>query len=71
MTGKYEGYYWNILSAQQERDKKIRENKRKERDKKIAQRLKKPFFKGGVKTGFKGKALGVSAEAGIKGVLRI
>ena len=71
MTGKYERYYWNILSAKEEKENKIKEQKKKERDNKIAERLRRSLFKGGAKTKTKGKNLRVSAEAGIKGLLRI
>lgn len=58
-----------LIKEKKEREKK--EKEKLERQKKISQRLRQPLFKGGVKTKFKGGRLGVSAEAGIKGLLRI
>jgi hypothetical protein len=68
MNGKYEGYYWNIISAKEEKERKIREQKVKERNKIIAQRLNKPLFKPGRRTMTRGSGIRVSVSAGIKGL---
>jgi hypothetical protein len=66
-----EDFKKSLLGKELKKKKQEEEEKKRRKQmmrKKISQRLKKPLFKPGRRTGTRGSGLGVSASAGIRGL---